>query len=93
MAAQAAELTPENAAPARRVRDSPAALAADRAQPADYLGAVRAYLTWLQEAGTDGDPLNNADRFLFAGLPGEPDHHGRGHARTRLTTTLKVPMR
>jgi hypothetical protein len=28
--------------------------------PRTYLGAVRAYLTWLQDAPVDGDPLNDA---------------------------------
>jgi len=28
--------------------------------PRTYLGAVRAYLAWLQEAEVDGDPLNDA---------------------------------
>ena len=28
--------------------------------PRTYLGAVRTYLAWLQQAETDGDPLNDA---------------------------------
>ena len=27
--------------------------------PRTYLGAIRAYLTWLQDAPADGDPLND----------------------------------
>jgi hypothetical protein len=28
--------------------------------PRTYLGAVRAYLAWLEQATADGDPLNDA---------------------------------
>ncbi len=34
--------------------------------PRAYLGAVRAYPTWLQGAETDGDPLNDAAAMDWA---------------------------
>jgi integrase/recombinase XerD len=59
-AAQPPELTPENAALLAEY-----AVHLERAPlsghtPRTYLGAVRAYLTWLQAAGPDGDPLGDA---------------------------------
>lgn len=59
-AAGPAGLTPENAA---LLADYAAHLARSPLTghtPRTYLGAVRAYLTWLQGAGADGDPLNDA---------------------------------
>lgn len=57
---QHAELTPENAAVlaeyAGHLEHSPLS----GHSPRTYLGAVRAYLTWLQEAHVDGDSLNDA---------------------------------
>jgi integrase/recombinase XerC len=57
---QPAELTPENAALlaeyAAHLERSPLT----GHSPRTYLGAVRAYLTWLQGAGADGDPLSDA---------------------------------
>src|SRR5216683_2257126 len=59
-AGRAAELTPENAALlagyAAHLEHSPLA----GHSPRTYLGALRAYLTWLQDAPVDGDPLNDA---------------------------------
>ncbi len=59
-AGRAAELTPENAALlagyAAHLEHSPLA----GHSPRTYLGAIRAYLTWLQGATVDGDPLNDA---------------------------------
>jgi site-specific recombinase XerC len=59
-ATQPAELTPENAKLlaeyARRLERSPLS----GHSPRTYLGALRAYLTWLQDAPVDGDPLNDA---------------------------------
>jgi site-specific recombinase XerD len=58
--AQPSELTPENATLlaeyARHLARSPLT----GHSPRTYLGAVRAYLTWLGQAGADGDPLNDA---------------------------------
>src|SRR5579859_8033796 len=57
---QPGELTPENAKLlaeyARRLERSPLS----GHSPRTYLGALRAYLTWLQDAPVDGDPLNDA---------------------------------
>jgi site-specific recombinase XerD len=54
------DLTPENAALlagyAAHLEHSPLA----GHTPRTYLGAVRAYLGWLQQAEADGDPLNDA---------------------------------
>ena len=54
------ELTPENAALlaeyAAHLEHSPLT----GHTPRTYLGAVRAYLEWLQDAEIDGDPLNDA---------------------------------
>jgi site-specific recombinase XerC len=59
-AGQAGELTPENAALlagyASHLERSPLT----GHSPRTYLGAVRVYLTWLQGAEADGDPLNDA---------------------------------
>src|SRR6516225_5789318 len=58
--AQRAGLTPENAellaAYAGHLERSPLT----GHSPRTYLGAIRAYLTWLQDAPVDGDPLNDA---------------------------------
>ena len=58
--AQAPELTPENAAVlaayAAHLERSPLS----GHTPRTYLGAIRAYLTWLQGAEAGGDPLNDA---------------------------------
>ena len=55
-----ADLTPENTALlseyAAHLEHSPLS----GHSPRTYLGAVRAYLTWLQTAEVDGDPLNDA---------------------------------
>jgi site-specific recombinase XerD len=60
IARERAELTPENTALlseyAARLERSPLA----GHTPRTYLGAVRAYLTWLQGAEADGDPLGDA---------------------------------
>jgi integrase/recombinase XerC len=57
---QPGELTPENAALlaeyAAHLEHSPLT----GHTPRTYLGAIRAYLAWLQQAGVDGDPLNDA---------------------------------
>jgi integrase/recombinase XerC len=57
---QPGELTPENAALlaeyAAHLEHSPLT----GHTPRTYLGVVRAYLEWLQGAGTDGDPLGDA---------------------------------
>jgi site-specific recombinase XerC len=59
-AVQTAELTPENAAMlaeyAIHLKRSPL----KGHSPRTYLGAVRAYLGWLQQADADGDPLGDA---------------------------------
>ena len=59
-AVQPAGLTPENAALlagyAAHLERSPLT----GHSPRTYLGAVRGYLTWLQGAGADGDPLHDA---------------------------------
>jgi site-specific recombinase XerD len=58
--AQTPELTPENAALlagyAKHLGHSPLR----GHSPRTYLGAVRAYLGWLQQSGADGDPLRDA---------------------------------
>jgi site-specific recombinase XerC len=58
--AQRAGLTPENAellaAYAAHLEHSPLT----GHSPRTYLGAVRAYLAWLEQAPADGDPLNDA---------------------------------
>jgi site-specific recombinase XerD len=58
--AQPGELTPENAALlagyAGHLGHSPLT----GHTPRTYLGAIRAYLAWLQQAEVDGDPLNDA---------------------------------
>ena len=60
IAQERAELTPENAKLlaeyAAHLEHSPLA----GHTPRTYLGAVRAYLGWLQQAGADGDPLDDA---------------------------------
>jgi site-specific recombinase XerD len=57
---QADELTPENTALLAEYADHLAHSPLRGHSPRTYLGAVRAYLTWLQDADTDGDPLNDA---------------------------------
>ena len=58
--AQPSELTPENAELlaeyASHLEHSPLT----GHTPRTYLGAVRAYLAWLEQAAVDGDPLNDA---------------------------------
>jgi hypothetical protein len=57
---QSAGLTPENTALlgeyAAHLEHSPLS----GHSPRTYLGAIRAYLAWLQRADVDGDPLNDA---------------------------------
>ena len=57
---QPGELTPENAELlaeyAGHLEHSPLS----GHSPRTYLGAIRAYLTWLQGTDVDGDPLNDA---------------------------------
>lgn len=59
-AEQPRELTPENTALlaeyAKHLRKMPLR----GHTPRTYLGAIRAYLAWLEQAETDGDPLNDA---------------------------------
>jgi integrase/recombinase XerC len=57
---QASGLTPENAALLAGYADHLERSPLSGHSPRTYLGAVRAYLTWLQEAPVDGDPLNDA---------------------------------
>lgn len=54
-----AELTPENAEMLARYADHLEHSPLNGHSPRTYLSAVRAYLTWLQGAPVDGDPLND----------------------------------
>ena len=58
-AKQTAELTPENATLLAEYGIHLQRSPLTGHSPRTYLGAVRAYLTWLQQADTDGDPLND----------------------------------
>jgi integrase len=58
--AQPAGLTPENAELLAKYADHLEHSPLSGHSPRTYLGAVRAYLTWLQAAEVDGDPLNDA---------------------------------
>ncbi len=58
--AQATELAPENAELLAEYAGHLDRSPLTGHSPRTYLGAVRAYLAWLQEAEVDGDPLNNA---------------------------------
>jgi len=58
--AQAPELTPENAAVLAGYADHLERSPLSGHSPRTYLGAIRAYLAWLQGAPVDGDPLNDA---------------------------------
>ena len=53
-------LTPENAALLAEYANRLQRMPLRGHTPRTYLGAVRAYLAWLGEASTDGDPLNDA---------------------------------
>jgi len=57
---QRAELTPENTALLAGYAEHLAHSPLSGHSPRTYLGAVRAYLAWLEEAETDGDPLADA---------------------------------
>jgi len=57
---QIPELTPENAAVLAGYADHLEHSPLSGHSPRTYLGAIRAYLAWLQEAPVDGDPLNDA---------------------------------
>ena len=59
-AEQAAELTPENAELLAEYADHLERSPLSGHTRRTYLGVVRAFLTWLQGAPTDGDPLNDA---------------------------------
>ena len=59
-AAGQAELTPENAALLAEYAAHLGRSPLSGHSPRTYLGAVRAYLGWLQGAGADGDPLGDA---------------------------------
>ena len=59
-AVQPAGLTPENAALLAEYADHLERSPLTGHSPRTYLGAVRGYLTWLQGAGADGDPLHDA---------------------------------
>src|SRR5712692_60113 len=58
--AQRAGLTPENAELLAEYAGHLERSPLTGHSPRTYLGAVRAYLAWLQEAATGGDPLNDA---------------------------------
>ena len=58
--AQPAELTPENATLLAKYADHLQHSPLTGHSPRTYLGAVRAYLAWLEQAPADGDPLNDA---------------------------------
>jgi site-specific recombinase XerC len=64
--AQPSELTPENTAMlaeyAKHLEHMPLA----GHTPRTYLGAVRGYLAWLEQAEVDGDPLNDAKAMSWA---------------------------
>jgi len=57
---QAAELTPENAKLLAEYADHLEHAPLSGHTPRTYLGAVKAYLAWLEQAEVDGDPLNDA---------------------------------
>ena len=57
---QPAGLTPENAALLAEYADHLRHLPLRGHTPRTYLGAVRGYLAWLQDAQADGDPLKDA---------------------------------
>lgn len=59
-AERAAELPPENAELLAKYADHLQRSPLSGHTPRTYLGAVRAYLAWLQGAPVDGDPLNDA---------------------------------
>jgi hypothetical protein len=57
---QPGELTPENAKLLAEYADHLEHAPLSGPTPRSYLGAVRAYLAWLEQAEVDGDPLTNA---------------------------------
>ncbi len=57
---QPAGLTPENAELLTQYAGHLERSPLSGHSPRTYLGAVRAYLTWLQDAPAGGDPLNDA---------------------------------
>jgi site-specific recombinase XerD len=57
---QPARLTPENAALLAEYADHLRHMPLRGHTPRTYLGAVRGYLAWLQDAQADGDPLKDA---------------------------------
>lgn len=57
---QPAELTPENAELLAEYANHLQKMPLRGHTPRTYLGAIRAYLAWLEQAETDGDPLNDA---------------------------------
>ncbi len=57
---QTPELTPENAELLAKYADHLEHSPLTGHTPRTYLGAVRAYLAWLEDAPVDGDPLNDA---------------------------------
>lgn len=59
-AAETPELTPENATLLAEYADHLEHSPLTGHTPRTYLGAVRGYLAWLQQAEVDGDPLNDA---------------------------------
>jgi site-specific recombinase XerC len=59
-AAQTAGLTPENAELLAKYADHLERSPLTGHSPRTYLGAIRAFLIWLQGAEVDGDPLNDA---------------------------------
>ena len=59
-ASQAVDLTPENADLLAKYADHLEHSPLSGHSPRTYLGVVRAYLNWLQEAPVDGAPLNDA---------------------------------
>ena len=59
-ASQAVDLTPENAELLAKYADHLEHSPLSGHSPRTYLGVVRAYLNWLQEAPVDGAPLNDA---------------------------------
>jgi integrase/recombinase XerC len=58
--AERGDLTPENAALLAGYADHLEHSPLSGHTPRTYLGAIRAYLAWLQDADTDGDPLGDA---------------------------------
>jgi site-specific recombinase XerC len=57
---QTPKLTPENAELLAKYADHLEHSPLTGHTPRTYLGAVRAYLAWLEDAPVDGDPLNDA---------------------------------